>query len=194
MTVLKRNVWRKHLQVIKTPIKDLVVVELDVHGDERGFFMERFHEKKFAELGLPIHFPQDNYSRSGARVLRGLHCQNDPAMGKLVGVVRGKIWDVAVDLRPDSSTFGQHFGLELNDMDGKLFWIPEGFGHGFCVLGDGVADVFYKTTALYNPAGEFGVMWNDADLGIDWPISNPTISEKDKKQMSFAEYRKKCGL
>jgi len=177
------------LKVTKTPLEGLLVVELDVHGDERGFFIERFHEEKYRELGLPTHFPQDNHSRSAPNVLRGLHCQYAPAQGKLVGVIRGSIWDVAVDVRPDSPTFGQHFGIDLDDMSGKLLWIPGGYAHGFCVTSNDTTDVFYKTSAIYTPATEIGIAWDDPELAIDWPVEKPIISARDKEQQSFAEYK-----
>lgn len=178
------------MKISKTPLKDLLVVELDVHGDERGFFIERFQQEKFKELGLPTDFSQDNHSRSTKGVLRGLHCQHTPPQGKLVGVIRGKIWDVAVDIRPSSETFGQHFAIELDDMNGKLLWVPAGFAHGFCVLSEGLTDVIYKTTAIYNPQGEEGIAWNDPEININWPVENPIISDKDKNQKSFEEYKK----
>ena len=167
------------MKIQKTPIKDLLIVELEVHGDERGFFVERFQKEKFAELGLPTDFPQDNHSRSAPNVLRGVHYQHTPAQGKLVGVVKGKIWDVAVDIRPNSTTFGEYFGIELDDVNGKLLWIPPGFAHGFCVLSNNVTDVYYKVTATYNPEGESGIAWNDPELNIDWPIKNPIISSRE---------------
>lgn len=178
------------MKILETPLKGLLVVELDFHGDERGFFVERFHEQKFAELGLPTHFPQDNHSRSAPNVLRGLHCQHTQPQGKLVGVITGSIWDVAVDIRPDSDTYGQHFGIDINDTSGRLLWIPAGFAHGFCVTSDKMTDVFYKTTAVFNPGGESGISWNDPELAINWPIKNPVISERDKNLLSFAEYKK----
>jgi dTDP-4-dehydrorhamnose 3,5-epimerase len=177
------------LKIQTTPLKDLLVVELDVYGDERGFFSEKFHKEKFAELGLPTEFSQDNHSRSSPNVLRGLHCQHTPPQGKLVGVIRGKIWDVAVDIRPDSKTFGKYFAIELDDISGKLLWIPAGFAHGFCVTSKDITDVYYKTTATYNASGEIGIAWNDAELNIDWPIKNPIISARDIDQQSFKNYK-----
>ena len=177
------------MKFVALELSGLVLVELKVLGDARGFFVERFHEQRFAEHGLPTRFAQDNHSRSAPGVLRGLHYQLNPAQGKLVGVIRGRIWDVAVDLRPGSTTFGQRYGVEMSDLNGRLLWIPPGFGHGFCVLGDEPADVMYKVTAPYNPAGEGGVKWDDADLAIPWPIQNPTISGRDQKLPSFAELR-----
>lgn len=153
------------------------------------FFVERFNEEKFKEQGLPTHFPQDNHSRSAPGVLRGLHYQAQPSQGKLVGAARGRIWDVAVDIRPDSDQFGQSFGIELSDENATLLWVPAGFAHGFCVLGDDVADVFYKVTEVYNPKGENGIMYNDPEFNVEWPLENPTISERDQNLQSFAEYK-----
>ncbi len=168
------------MKVTPLPIEGLLLVELKLHGDERGFFVERFNSEQFKKHGLPIQFVQDNHSRSAPGILRGLHFQNDPAQGKLVGVVRGSIWDVAVDVRPGSPTFGKHYGVELTDLNGKLLWIPSGFAHGFCVTGNQPADVFYKVDAFYNPATEAGIAWNDPELAIDWPCRNPTLSARDQ--------------
>jgi len=176
------------MKIEKTNLDGLLVVSLDVHGDERGFFVERYNEKTFTEHGLPVNFVQDNHSRSSAGVLRGLHFQHTQPQGKLVGAVRGRIWDVAVDIREDSPTLGKYFGMELSGVNGKLLWIPPGFAHGFCVLGDEYADVLYKTTAIFNPKGENGISWNDPDFDIDWPIKNAIISQRDKKLQSFSEY------
>jgi dTDP-4-dehydrorhamnose 3,5-epimerase len=150
--------------------------------------VERCNLERFWELGLPTQFYQDNHSRSLPGVLRGLHYQRRPAQGKVVGVTRGRIWDVAVDLRTQSPTFGQSIGLELSDENGLALWIPPGFAHGFCVLGAEPADVFYKVDAPYNPAGEGGIRWNDADLAISWPMSDPIVSERDLHSESFAAY------
>lgn len=171
-------------------IEGLKLITLDVHGDERGFFVERFNQQRFAEHGLPTEFVQDNHSRSAPGILRGLHYQHEPAQGKLVGVVGGAILDVAVDIRADSPTFGQHVAVELSDMNGKLFWMPPGFAHGFCVLGDKPANVYYKVSGLYNPAGEGGIRFDDADISINWPIPNPQISERDQGLESFSDYKK----
>ncbi len=177
------------MKIETTPIDGLKIIRLAKHGDDRGFFVERFHEQKFAEHGLPTSFAQDNHSRSAPGVLRGLHYQFDPPQGKLVGVTRGRVWDVAVDLRPQSSTFGQHVGVELSDDNATLFWMPPGFGHGFCVLGDEPVDMLYKCSGIYNQSGEGGVKWDDPDLSIDWPIDNPTISARDAAQPSFSAYQ-----
>lgn len=178
------------MQAITCPLEGLLLIELKVHGDSRGFFVERFSSEKFGELGLPTQFLQDNHSRSAPGVLRGLHYQHGPAQGKLVGVTRGRVWDVAVDIRPDSPTFGEYYGVELSDTNGLLFWIPPGFAHGFCVLGDEPVDMLYKVTAPYNPAGEGGIRYDDPDVGIHWPIDNPTISARDTGLVSLKEYRK----
>lgn len=177
------------MKTIPLPLEGLVQIELVVHGDARGFFVERFQAEEFALAGLPTHFVQDNHSRSAPGVLRGLHYQNNPAQGKLVGVIRGRIWDVAVDLRPESPTFGQHAAVELSDLNGRLLWIPRGFAHGFCVLGDEPADLLYKVDARYNAAGEGGILWSDTDLAIPWTLDEPVISARDRLLPTFAEFR-----
>jgi dTDP-4-dehydrorhamnose 3,5-epimerase len=176
------------MNVRECPIEGLKIIELKKFGDSRGFFVERFHTERFREAGLPHAFEQDNHSRSAPGVLRGLHYQNNPAQGKLVGVTRGRVWDVAVDIRPGSPTYGQYHGVELSDDNATLFWIPEGFAHGFCVLGDEPVDMLYKVTGLYNAAGEGGIRFDDPQIGIQWPITNPTISDRDTALASFAAY------
>jgi dTDP-4-dehydrorhamnose 3,5-epimerase len=166
----------------------LVLIELAIHRDARGFFTERFQAARFAEHGLPTQFAQDNHSRSDPGVLRGLHFQHEPPQGKLIGVTRGRVWDVTLDIRPGSPTFGKHTGLELSDANGRLLWVPPGFAHGFCVLGDEPADVVYKVTTPYNAAGEGGIRWNDPDLAIAWPLPQPIVSERDEGLGSFADY------
>ena len=178
------------MKVTSLELAGLKLIELDVHGDSRGFFVERFNQARFQEAGLPTHFVQDNHSRSAPGVLRGLHYQTHPQQGKLVSAARGRIWDIALDIRRDSPTYGQHYGVELSDMNGKLLWIPPGFAHGFCVLGDEPADVFYKVDELYNPKSEGGILWNDPELKIQWPIQNPIISAKDVKLPRFSTYQK----
>ncbi|HZS07239.1 MAG TPA: dTDP-4-dehydrorhamnose 3,5-epimerase [Blastocatellia bacterium] len=177
------------MEISQCGLDGLVLIRLNIYSDERGFFTERYHRERFREAGLPFSFLQDNHSRSGPGVLRGLHYQQSPAQGKLVGVIRGRIWDVAVDLRADSPTFGRHFGIELGDSNGLMLWIPPGFAHGFCVPGDEPADVIYKVDAGYNPKGEGGIFWADPELGIEWPVTAPVVSARDQKLMSFAEYR-----
>ena len=170
-------------------IEGLLLVELSVHGDERGFFTERFKKSVFSELRLPTDFVQDNHSRSAPGVLRGLHYQVSPSQGKLVGVTRGKIWDVAVDIRPGSATYGQSYAVELSDMNGRLLWMPPGFAHGFCVLGDEPADVLYKVDSEYNASTENGILWSDPELAIQWPLAAPSLSQRDSSLQSFADYR-----
>lgn len=167
----------------------LKLVELVVHGDQRGFFIERYNETKFKEAGLPHHFVQDNHSRSAPGVLRGLHYQVDPTQGKLVGVTRGRVWDVAVDIRPQSPTYGKSVGVELSGENGRMLWIPSGFAHGFCVLGNDFADMLYKVDGLYNSKGEGGIHWADPDLNIQWPPGDRIVSERDQKLPLFEVYR-----
>lgn len=175
------------MKVIETDLPGLRVIEPRVFGDARGFFLESFNERVFREHGLPTNFVQDNHSRSARGVLRGLHFQEPGAQGKLVRVTRGKVWDVAVDIRRGSPTFGRHYGLELDETNQRMLWIPEGFAHGFCVLSD-TADFQYKCTALYSPKDEKGFIWNDPDLRIPWPVKDPLVSEKDLKLPRFADY------
>lgn len=178
------------VKVETCPISGPKIIRLDIHGDSRGFFVERYNQKKFEEHRLPTEFAQDNHSRSAPGVLRGLHYQADPPQGKLVGVTHGRVWDVAVDIRPFSETYGQCFGLELSDTNGTLFWIPPGFAHGFCVLSNEPADMLYKCTALYNSKGESGIRFNDSELSVPWPLRDFTTSERDRNLPSFADYRR----
>ncbi len=169
------------MKVIPTTIADLVILEPTVFGDERGFFFESFNQRQFAELtGRNHHFVQDNHSRSMKGVLRGLHYQIQQAQGKLVRVIQGSIFDVAVDIRRSSPTFGQHVAVELSAENKHSFWIPEGFAHGFLVLSD-TAEVLYKTTDYWAPKFERSIIWNDPVLGIDWPLhGQPQLSVKDQ--------------
>lgn len=176
------------IEVTKTPLSGVVIVKNRVFGDERGFFMETFHQEHFESAGLPSKFVQDNHSRSSKGVLRGLHYQYPQWQGKLVRVLSGAIFDVAVDIRPDSRTFGQWFGLELNDENRLQLYIPPGFAHGFATLSD-LADVSYKCTSLYKPEDEVGIAWNDPDIGVDWPLSDPIVSDKDAKAPRLSEVR-----
>lgn len=168
-------------------LKGTKIITLPVRKDERGFFVERARADAFAKLGLP-NFVQDNHSRSNPGVLRGLHYQHNPAQGKLVGVTRGRVWDVAVDIRPDSPTFGQYEAVELSGDNGVLFWMPPGFAHGFCVLGDEPADMLYKVDGYYSAAGEGGIAYNDPSLNISWPIQSPIISARDKALPGWKDY------
>lgn len=178
------------MQVHDCPLAGLKLIELKVFGDSRGFFVERFNAERFAPAGLPTQYVQDNHSLSAPGILRGLHYQYAPAQGKLVGVIRGRVWDVAVDIRAGSPTLGQHYGVELSAENGRVLWIPPGFAHGFCVLGNEPADMIYKVDALWNPQGEGGIRYDDETLNIPWPIKNPAISAKDTQQPSWQDYIK----
>jgi dTDP-4-dehydrorhamnose 3,5-epimerase len=176
------------VKVSPLELSGLLLVELPVYADERGFFVERFHSERFAASGLPAAFVQDNHSRSLPGVLRGLHYQACPAQGKLVGVVRGCVWDVAVDIRPDSPTRGRWAAAELSGENGRLLWIPVGFAHGFCVLGNEPADMVYKLDAPYNPAGEGGIHWADPELAIPWPVVSPVVSRRDDSLPGWEQF------
>lgn len=169
------------MEVIKTKIPDVLIIEPKVFGDDRGFFFESFNEQAFlAKTGVKASFVQDNHSRSGKNVLRGLHYQIQQPQGKLVRVVFGEVFDVAVDLRRQSSNFGQWVGIHLSAENKRQFWVPPGFAHGFVVLSD-AAEFVYKTTDYYAPAYERSLLWNDPELGIDWPMHQvPVLSEKDQ--------------
>lgn len=156
------------ITVHRCPIEGLVIIEPAVHGDSRGYFMETYNKKDFEEAGLFMDFVQDNQSMSAKGVLRGLHFQKNYPQGKLVRVIKGRVFDVAVDLRAESETFGEWYGVELTEENKKQFYIPEGFAHGFLVLSDS-AEFCYKCTDFYHPGDEGGVAWNDPDIGIEWP-------------------------
>jgi dTDP-4-dehydrorhamnose 3,5-epimerase len=166
------------IEVTKTPLSGVVIVKPRVFGDERGFFMETYNQQRFESVSLPSNFVQDNHSRSSKGVLRGLHYQFPQWQGKLVRVLSGAIFDVAVDIRSDSRTFGKWYGLELSDENRLQLYAPPGFAHGFATLSD-TADVEYKCTSLYKPEDDAGIVWNDPEIGIEWPISDPLVSEKD---------------
>ena len=174
------------IKLSPTPLSGVVIVESDVVSDERGFFMENFNARDFEEACLPTNFVQDNHSRSIHGVLRGLHYQYPLWQGKLVRVLAGEIFDVAVDIRRSSRDFGQWFGIKLTADNHKQLYIPAGFAHGFCVLSS-VTEIAYKCTALYEPAQDAGVNWNDPDIGIDWPIEDPMLSAKDAAAPSLAD-------
>ena len=166
------------MKLIETGIPGLVLIEPVVHGDSRGFFMESWHADRYREQGLPGRFVQSNLSRSGAGVVRGLHFQFPQGQGKLVSVLDGRVFDVAVDIRSDSPTFRQWAGVELSAENHRQLYVPEGFAHGFCVLGD-TALMSYYCTSPYNAEQEFSVAWNDPDIGIDWPLEPESLSTKD---------------
>ncbi|KPP94408.1 dTDP-4-dehydrorhamnose 3,5-epimerase [Erythrobacter sp. HL-111] len=176
------------MKLIPTAIPGPLIVEPRVFGDERGFFMETWSESVFARLGLELAFVQDNHSHSQRGVLRGLHFQNPGAQGKLVRVARGRVFDVAVDLRRSSDHFGQWIGVELSADNKRMLWIPEGFAHGFLTLEDDT-DFLYKCTAPYAPECEHTLAWDDPAVGIDWPLDglDPVVSAKDGKGVPLAQ-------
>nr|WP_255651917.1 MULTISPECIES: dTDP-4-dehydrorhamnose 3,5-epimerase [unclassified Corallococcus] len=161
-------------------IPDVLLIEPKVFGDDRGFFLESFHAKRYADVGVVGPFVQDNLSRSVKGTLRGLHFQEPNAQGKLVQCLAGAVWDVAVDIRKGSPTFGRWVAAELTGENKHQLWVPAGFAHGFCVVSDS-ADFFYKCTALYSPESERSVVWNDPDLAIPWPVKEPLLSPKDQR-------------
>ena len=177
--------------LVPTPLDGLVVVEIDYFQDERGFFIESWHKRDFASAGLDIEFVQEGHSRSGQGVLRGLHYQDMTApMGKLLRCTVGRVFDVAVDLRVSSPTFGKWFGLELSADNKKQVYVPVGFAHGFATLSE-FAEVQYKQTGFYTPSSEGTLSWNDPDVGVQWPIARPTLSRRDQNGMSLKDYTKK---
>jgi len=174
-----------------TPLDGVLIVDVPCHRDARGFFLESWNARDFAEAGLSASFVQDSHSRSEHGVLRGLHFQDLTApLNKLVRCTVGAIFDVAVDLRIGSPTFGRWFGVELTSDNKRQLYVPVGFGHGFQVVTD-VAEVQYKQTGFYAPKAEGSVAWNDPDIGIRWPLPDPTLSERDRRAMSLAEYSRR---
>jgi len=169
-----------------TELPDVVVVDPDVHRDARGFFLETYHRQKYAAGGITAAFVQDNHSRSGRGTLRGLHAQVKRPQGKLIRVVEGEIYDVALDIRRGSATFGRAVGMIISGEDFRQLWVPPGFAHGFCVLSE-VAHVEYKCTEPYDAADEISILWNDPDLDIAWPIRDPTVSAKDSRAPRLRE-------
>lgn len=174
------------MKIISTAIPDVIVFEPQVFSDSRGHFLETYQEQKYRDAGIPKPFVQDNQSFSIAKVLRGLHFQLHHPQGKLVRVTRGEVFDVAVDLRRKSATFGQWHGEVLSAENHRQMYIPENFAHGFCVLSDS-AEFLYKCTDFYHPGDEVGLIWNDAKIGVQWPIQDPLLSEKDAKLPTLAE-------
>jgi dTDP-4-dehydrorhamnose 3,5-epimerase len=171
---------------LNTEIGGLVLVEPDVHGDERGFLIETFRDDAWREMGVDVEFVQDNHSRSARGILRGLHFQTSPGQAKLVRCLRGRVWDVAVDLRRDSPTYLQWEGHELDDELHRQLFIPVGFAHGFCVLSE-TADVAYKQSSYYDPETESGIAWDDPEVGVEWPVADPLLSERDRTAPRLAE-------
>lgn len=176
------------MNIIETALPGVLIIEPRVFGDARGFFMETWNARAFADAGLDLAFVQDNHSRSQKGVLRGLHFQNPGPQGKLVRVAQGAVFDVAVDLRASSPTFGKWVGVELSAANKRMFWVPEGFAHGFLTLEDDT-DFLYKCTAPYAPQSEFTLAWNDPAVGIEWPVDglDPIISDKDARGLSLVD-------
>ncbi len=168
------------MKVEQTKLSGVLLVTPQVFGDERGFFMETYNQDKAKDTGLPLEFVQDNHSKSSYGVLRGLHYQSPQWQGKLVRVVQGEIYDVAVDIRTGSPTYGQWVGFYLNDENKQQLYVPEGFAHGFCVTSD-TAEVVYKCTSIYAPEQEGSLLWNDPEIGIEWPVEEPQLSAKDEQ-------------
>lgn len=176
------------MNIIETALPGVLIIEPRVFGDQRGFFMETWNAKAFADAGLDLGFVQDNHSRSQKGVLRGLHFQNPGPQGKLVRVTRGAVFDVAVDLRKSSPNFGKWVGVELSADNRRMIWMPEGFAHGFLTLEDDT-DFLYKCTAPYAAASEYTLAWDDPAVGIEWPVTglDPIISEKDARGLALAD-------
>jgi dTDP-4-dehydrorhamnose 3,5-epimerase len=172
------------METIATRLDGPLVVKPTVHGDERGFFVETYRRSVYSELGIGEEFVQDNHSRSRHGVVRGMHFQ--PSQAKLVRCARGEILDVVVDIRPGSPTFGQWEGYALGETEGEQLYCPDGFAHGFCVLSE-VADVAYKLSSLYDPETEAGIAWDDPDVGVEWPIADPVLSDRDKTAPRLSE-------
>lgn len=180
-----------NFKFIETDIKDLYVIEPKVFGDSRGFFMETYNYNEFKEAGLSMNFVQDNHSKSNKGVLRGMHFQTEHTQGKLVRVIKGEVYDVAVDLRKNSETYGKWYGVFLSEENKKMFYVPEGFAHGFLVTSE-EAEFVYKCTDFYHPEFEGSLLWNDPEVGIKWPldnIENILLSDKDKKALPLKDLK-----
>ncbi|WP_374380375.1 dTDP-4-dehydrorhamnose 3,5-epimerase [Pseudomonas fluvialis] len=174
------------MKVLETVLPGVLIIEPKVFGDARGFFLESYQAERYRQLGIQHTFVQDNHSRSARGVLRGLHFQRSRPQGKLVSVSRGSVYDVAVDINPASPTCGQFVAVELNDENHRQLWIPPGYAHGFCVLSD-IADFQYKCTDYYIPEDEGGLLWNDPQVNIPWPIEQPLLSAKDQRNPTLAQ-------
>jgi len=174
------------MKILETTIAEVLLIEPKTFGDQRGFFLETYQQERYRDVGIRLPFVQDNHSRSGKGVLRGLHFQLRHPQGKLVQVCRGEVFDVAVDIRKGSPSFGKWVGAILNDTNHHQMYIPPGFAHGFCVLSE-VADFVYKCTDYYHPEDEEGVAWNDPAIGIEWPVSSPLLSAKDRQNPKLTD-------
>jgi dTDP-4-dehydrorhamnose 3,5-epimerase len=180
------------VEVIDLELAGLKLIRPTIFGDERGFFLETYHSARYAEAGIGETFVQDNHSRSLKGTLRGLHYQSHPGQAKLVRVTLGRIWDVAVDIRPDSTSFGQWQGIELDADKREQLFVPIGFAHGFCVVSD-VAEVQYKCSALYDAKTESSIFYADPELAVRWPVEQPLLSARDQQAESFANFRARVG-
>lgn len=176
------------MNVIETELSGVKIIEPRVFRDDRGFFLETYNQARYQQAGIELTFVQDNHSRSKQGILRGLHYQVERGQGKLVWCIQGEIWDVAVDLRRGSETFGKWTAVTLSSENRRQLWVPPGFGHGFCVLSE-TAEVIYKCTDLYDPSDEGGVIWNDPELAIAWPVTDPLLSPKDLALPPLAKAR-----
>lgn len=176
------------MNVLETRLAGLVLVAPDVHADSRGFFVETYSRERYESIGVTGELVQDNHSRSTRGALRGLHFQRSPGQSKLIRAARGRIWDVVVDIRPSSSTFGEYEAFELDDARHLQLYVPIGFAHGFCVLSE-TADVTYKVGSYYDGAEERGVAWDDPALGIPWPVADPVLSQRDRENPRLSEIR-----
>jgi len=174
------------MKVLPTKLDGVYIIEPQVFYDDRGFFLETYHQSRYAESGINCNFVQDNLSRSVRGTLRGLHYQLEYAQAKLIQVIKGVVFDVVVDIRQDSPNFGQWAGVNLSDENKRQLFVPEGFAHGFCVLSE-AADVVYRCTDFYAPEDEGGILWSDPDLAIDWPIEKPLLSDKDSRLPRLAD-------
>ncbi len=174
------------MRALPTRLAGLVLVEPDVHGDERGFFLETFRADRYAEVGIDVGFVQDNHSRSRRGTLRGLHFQTDPGQAKLVRCARGSIRDVVLDIRRSSATFGEHEVVDLDDVAHRQLFVPVGFAHGFVVRSE-VADVTYKVSSAFDPTTEAGIAWDDPALAIDWGVADPVVSDRDRSNPRLAD-------
>jgi dTDP-4-dehydrorhamnose 3,5-epimerase len=182
------------MKIVDFKLSGVLLIEPDVYNDERGFFLETWHQSRYRDNHFPdVAFVQDNHSRSARGVLRGLHFQKDFPQGKLVQVCRGRVFDVAVDIRIGSPEFGRWVGHELSDDNHHQLWIPPGFAHGFCTLSDS-ADLMYKCTDIYRADDDFGITWDDPRIAVQWPISDPLLSDKDKELPTLSDVEKTGGL
>lgn len=175
------------MRIQEEHLNGIVVLAPEVFEDERGFFTEIFRADQFEELGLPTNFVQDNHSRSARNVVRGLHFQWSPPMGKLMRVTFGSAYLVAVDIRKGSPTLGRHFGIEVSAQDKRQVWAPAGFARGFCVLSE-FAEIQYKCTGIYNSQAESGILWRDPEIGIEWPVDEPVLSAKDEEAQTLSQW------